>query len=736
MGSRWKIAKVVFVVGAVMLAGCSSGDDRSSDEPDTTVEASGNDGGAVDVADGFEARAAAYLATAADADVAPDASRDLVWRAVARLAAEPDGGPTELTVADLATITERIATFTDTTDFDLVALINLWFRSDHGERLDPATRDHIRGLITGFKYWYDEPQPAGTVDERWYWSENHQILFHTIEYLAGQEFPDEVFTNDGRTGRQHAEHAKPLIERWVEERARWGFSEWYSNVYYQEDLEATVALAEFSTDEDVATRGAIATDLVLYDLASHTFQGAFGATHGRSYKKDKMTALDEDTWDVSKLVLNDADLPYQSELGAVFLASATTYRPSATLAEIVVDDGDAPSKGDPGGIVEMARHSLAIDPLAPVTPNPPGPQGLAFDDPDNLMTWWGMAALTPWQTVVETTNEMTTYSLWQTALFSDFKPFEPLVKAAPPDTVRTLARSLAPQLNIGLLSEANTYTWRTDGAMLSTVQDFRKGQASQQHHVWQATFSPDAQVFTTHPRTATEAGVPWHENTDDWTGNASLPRSAQVRNVNISIYAPLFESKDVLQGSYQLYTHAYLPQEKFDEVVRDEHWTFARLGDEYLALYSWRTPDWVTYDPDAFDTNGLKEPFELVADGGPNNVWITEIGSAGADGSFDEFRKAITANEPVVRPLGDPNVVTTAFDVDWVSPSQGPMTFGWDRPLTVNGTEQPIAEYPRIESPWARVPFDSTSYVIKSGKETLRLDVTAPSRESSAPLTK
>src|SRR5206468_7581999 len=68
----------------------------------------------------------------------------------------------------------------------------------------------------------------------------------------------------------------------------------------------------------------------------------------------------------------------------------------------------------------------------------------------------------------------------------------------------------------------------SDLGMLSTVQDFRKGQASQQHHVWQATLSPEAQVFTTHPRTPTEPGVPWHSNSEDWTGNASLPRSAQL----------------------------------------------------------------------------------------------------------------------------------------------------------------------------------------------------------------
>ncbi len=723
MGRRLRSALVVLTAGAVVAVGCSSGKRATSPKAPAAK-------GTPTTSGGFATRAEAYLVTAASAEVSADASRDKVWKAVAQLASDAKSTPA-LTVDDLGIITGRIAEFSDTTDFDLVALLNLWFRSDHGKRLAPATADHIKGLMIGFKYWYDEPQPKGTIDERWYWSENHQILYHAIEFLAGEEFPDATFTNDGRSGSQHVDHARPLIEKWVEQRARYGFSEWYSNVYYKEDLLATLALAEFARDEDIATRGAIATDLAFYDLASHTFDGAFGATHGRTYKKDKMTALDEDTWDVSKLVLDDTDLPYQSTLGAVFLAAATRYRPPAVLGDIVADSGVAPTKGDAGGVVEMARHSLKLDPLAAVSADPPGPQGLAFDDPANLMLWWGMGALTPWQTAVESTNEMTKYDMWQEELFAPFRSFEPIIKAVTPETVRTLARSLAPQLNLGLLSEANTYTWRSDGAMLSTAQDFRKGQASQQHHVWQATLSPDAQVFTTHPGSATKAGVAWHENTDDWTGSASLPRSVQVRNVNISIYAPLFESKEALTGSYQEYTHAYLPQEKFDEVVRADNWTFARLGDEYLALYSWRTPSWVSYDLATFDTNGLKKPFELVADGGPNNVWITEIGSKGSNGTFTEFQKAITAHQPVVRPLGDPEANSTGFDVDWTSPSQGPITFGWDKPLTVAGTEQPIADYPRIESPWAQVPFDSTTYDIKSGKNSLRLDVTAPSRKSS-----
>lgn len=675
-------------------------------------------------------RALAYLENAAGETHDPASSRAKVWTAVAQLTT--GDGPVELTVADLDTITERFARFADTTDFDMIALINLWYRSDFGERLAAPTADHIRSLILGFKYWYDEPQPEGITDERWYWSENHQILFHTIEYLAGQAFPDETFTNDGRTGAEHRDGAQAQLERWIEQRARYGFSEWYSNVYYTEDLEAAVGLAEFAEDDDVATLGAIAADLVLADIAGHTLDGAFGATQGRTYKKDKMSGLDADTWDVSKLVFDDTEFEYRSSIGAVFLASAKKYQPPAVLAAMLAERGDEPTADDVGGTVEMARHSLDLDPLAPVTEDPEGPMGLAFDDPANLMTWWGMAALTPWQTVVESTGEMTTYNMWAAELFEPFRPFEPLVKAASPETVRELARSMAPQLNIGLLSTANTYTWRTDGAMLSTVQDFRKGQASQQHHIWQATLSPLAQVFTTHPRVATEPGKKWHENSDDWTGNGAMPRSAQFRNVNITMYAPLFASSEHLQGGYMDYTHAYFPQEHFDEVVTEGNWTFGRLGERYVAVYSWRAPRWQTYDPAAYDLNGLAEPFELVADGGPNNVWITELGAEASHGSFEEFRSAMIAAVPEVTPVGDPELHSTGFDVTWTSPSQGTLTFGWENPLVVDGTDVPLHDYPRIDAPWADVPFDSTAYAFSAGGETLRFDVAKRTREASA----
>ena len=93
---------------------------------------------------GFAARAARYLSVAAQHEPASDASRARVWRAAAQASL---GQQPELSVADLETITERFARFEDTTDFDMVALINLWYRSDFGAMVPEETAAHLLRLI-------------------------------------------------------------------------------------------------------------------------------------------------------------------------------------------------------------------------------------------------------------------------------------------------------------------------------------------------------------------------------------------------------------------------------------------------------------------------------------------------------------------------------------------------------------------------------------------------------------
>ena len=177
----------------------------------------------------------------------------------------------------------------DTADFRLATLIRiLWL---HGGSLDEPGRSRIRVALLGFKYWMDQPG----LDSMCYWSENHQVLFATGEYLAGKLFPNGVFTNDGKMGREHMAIARERLMVWLKHRWDYGFVEWYSNTYYVEDAAPLANLVDFAGedrggvagDAELAAKATIVLDLLHYDLASQSWRGAFVSTMGRGYERGK-----------------------------------------------------------------------------------------------------------------------------------------------------------------------------------------------------------------------------------------------------------------------------------------------------------------------------------------------------------------------------------------------------------------------------------------------------------------
>lgn len=88
-------------------------------------------------------------------------------------------------------------------------------------------------------------------DSMCYWSENHQLIFGTIELLAGQFYSDKVFYNLPITGRERMERAKKRLLDWFKYRYKYGFIEWHSNTYYEEDVAPLSLLIDFSEDEEI-----------------------------------------------------------------------------------------------------------------------------------------------------------------------------------------------------------------------------------------------------------------------------------------------------------------------------------------------------------------------------------------------------------------------------------------------------------------------------------------------------
>jgi hypothetical protein len=502
-------------------------------------------------------------------------------------------------------------------------------------------------------------------------------------------------------------------------------------VYYQKDVTPLLTLVEYADDEEIRTKAASILDIVLFDMSLHTLRGAFGVTHGRSYKKDKMGSLDDDTWNGVKLLFDESNYDYTSHGApdAALLARAQHYRMPQVILNV------AKSK-EP--FVDRERMSLPMPELGPVVADAQAPYGFSYTDPDDLVVWWGMGAMTAWPVVPLTIATLEQYGLWETTNFAPFVALRTFT--SDPRLAQNLAAQNARILGFGLLKEVSTYTYRTGDYMLSSAIDYRKGWFLAQAHSWQATLDANAVVFTTHAFRPPHKSTVWSDDTETgryWTGEASMPRSMQHENVAIHMYSPRYAQRSPAPFDffrYEPYTHAYFPQDHFDEVVQapatpSGTWTFGKLGDGYVALYSYRPVEWIVYDPNEYATKGMVLPFDLRANGGANNVWIAECGNRERWSSFEAFREAITAAPVTVMPLGNVESPGTPFDVVYESPSQGPIHFNWDDQPTVLGEPIPTSHFFRFDNPWSQTQYNSHITYIGAQGHGVAIDLEAGTRD-------
>ena len=669
----------------------------------------------------FQTRAADYLRFATQ-QLSPDNETSIAAHLL-RSRREPDfvWDPSLVTVDSLAGTWQMLDDWKDTGDFRVMYLH--WVLALGRDVLDPAVLAAIEQRLVDFRYRWDDPLPADRIDHKWFWSENHIVILAVDEYLAGMALPDRVFTVTGLTGAQHAERARAAILTWIHERALFGFSEWHSNVYMLKNITPLVTLVELCDDDELIRMATAALDLCLADVALHLQKGAYGATRGRTYKKDKMSSLDEATFGTAKLLFDDTDHGWTSstDTGATYLAGAQRYRVPDVIRRIAVSEQVATIR---------ERHGVPIDPHEPLSPDPQAAYGYDYDDPANLAFWWSQGALTSWQLVPTTLDAASRFRLWDTDLFAEYGALEQAA-AVGPALAQVAARELAPMAAFGVLSEAHTYTWRSPEVMLSSVIDHRAGDARDQAHAWQATLDPDAIVFTTHPSKPTPQSLDWRADSGYWTGSASMPRTAQHHNVAIHIYAPAYEPPtDPLLGpifGYLRETHAYFPQDHFDQVVQSQGWTIGRKGDGYVALWSAVPTTWRAYDPSVVATRGMVQPFDLVAEGSRSNVWIVEVARRADVGDFDDFVAAITsAPVEVTRPDG---VGGDAQRARYVSPSQGELVFSAREGFSVDGATVALKDHPRHDSPWGEVCHLGTFLTLTDGDSSLAIDFDKGVRE-------
>lgn len=617
--------------------------------------------------------------------------------------------PTSVHVSDWQETFDKLDSHRDTSDFDLMRLWVIW----HGYRnqLDPALADAMQQRLLEFRYWYTDPAPAAAQDHKWFWSENHQIIIHAMEYLAGRDLTGQTFAVTGWTGSRHAQRGEQFVTAWLDEKARWGFSEWHSDVYYPEDIQALLLLTTYA-EQPIADRAASLLDVMFLDLALHQIRGNMGVTHGRTYMKDKSRATSQNVYDIIEFLYGTSGSGHNpwADFGTLLLAGGDRYRLPLVLDRIA-------KSTDP--YTDIERMNVPFDPAAPVTDSPTAPPGVDFTSLESVPFWWERGAMAAWQVAPLTLRAVREYDLSGTDLFAPYGQITSL--PASDAATRHLARALQCQLNPGLLTQVDTVTYRSRSGMLSSAQDYRAGCLAYQVHAWQATLDENAVVFTTHPQN-TDRGL-WADDDRYWNGSATLPRVAQSEGTLIAAYSPGYDG-GADHENYLPMTHAFFPTQHFDEVIERDGWVVGRVGDAYVALWSWRPTRWA---PVAENPAGLTEPYDLIADGGADNVWITQLGDRATDGDLDTFVDQLAAVPPQVTSTdGSPG---PELEVTWETPGQGELRWGTQGPFTIAGEPRELPGV-RMTNPFVTVDAGTDRWHISANGAELELDLTTGQRHA------
>jgi hypothetical protein len=592
---------------------------------------------------------------------------------------------------------DRLVRREDTSDFKLPGLLWMMYKHGSSELLSQELLDDAKTVLLKHKYWPDErlnetewlPEPEPVDSEYWvpttdsmvYLTENHYILYASSGYLVGQLYPEETFGASDETGAQKMKTFRPRVMKWLELRYKSGFSEWLSNVYYDEDIPGLVALAELAEDEEIRRKAAMVLDLILADMALNQYAGNFGSTHGRTYE-DKMSGSRDNTGSTFALVFGLNEFR-PGNMSSSLLALSTSYQPPRVVYDIA-NDAARPE------MENRQRMGIRLEEAET--------WGLDVNHFEDGMTFMTLEAYTHYLTIGLWVEMLDAYGWWVHEDYEIFRDFEgvlrdPMVRVA-------FAKGAEKDITRNMRPEVNIYTYRTPSYMLSTAQDWRNphevdyvpnesGYGGDQQSIWQATLGFDAVAFTTHP-----GAERWDGPTPRyWTGYGTMPRAIQVKNVVISLY-DVDTTAMLYVPNQPLYTHAFLDRSKFDETAKQGGWFFAKKGDGYLALWaSDPDADWLPNDDPEHQDLG---DHEIIADG-EKTVWICELGSAAEYADFEAFKAAIVAASLSVDAEG--------LSVDYDSPSQGRLVMGWEGPVLQDGVEVDVSDYPRYENPYSGSGF-------------------------------
>lgn len=237
---------------------------------------------------------------------------------------------TDTAYACLENSLKKIEAKEDCADFYFSPMLMLI--SKYRKYISDDLYERIRKSILNFRFWFDEPGN----DVMWWFSENHALLFHIGQYLAGHMYTDEEFVVSGKKGLEQYQIGKERVEKWFDIFERYGFAEWNSATYIPVDLIGFFILYIMAPDEEIKNRAKAALDFTFKIMTYNSFAGIMSSSYGRAY---------EDTLKARQLVepnflswISYGEGYMTSGSRAVSLFCLSDYNPPSYNNEIKLED--------------------------------------------------------------------------------------------------------------------------------------------------------------------------------------------------------------------------------------------------------------------------------------------------------------------------------------------------------------------------------------------------------------
>ncbi|MCQ2792118.1 MAG: hypothetical protein MJ208_01195 [Bacilli bacterium] len=530
----------------------------------------------------------------------------------------------------------------DCSDFRVIRLLKLKFVGQDLLDKYPEINQKIKETLLGFKFWITE---LGN-DSMCYYSENHQMSFIACEYLIGKLYPNEIFTNDHKTGLEHQKFALERFNAWIELRNKYSYSEFYSSNYMPISLSALTFLYQYSDNDEMKKKCKKEIHTILRFFATNAFEDTWINASGRDYPRNVMNcSYDEphskiviDTvWGGSESAFNNYN-DVESIFTYCYLNDKSLQIPNE-IKNLYYEDET----------ITRRRFSLDVFDYKK--------EGLDNNDIKSLLMRLGSGALTNPGIFTLTIkllreNKQLYYNSFMSWIRLYYSPL--LSKLGLMDKLSKKFNFYNNRMGI---EESNVYTYRNKYFKMSTNQAHHINKLGAQMNTMVVTLPKGITVYTMHPNCENNnPNIDYSKAPSYFAGYNFAPFAVQDKNVAILIYNIPKRTKSFLYENKLFgcltktldYTHTFFPTELFDEYSVEGRFAFVRVKDSYLALITknelfLKQNSGYVMDATQGMLKDINKSFDLVQPG-RNTYWIYEL-SCKKDESFEEFKKRIKNNQ-------------------------------------------------------------------------------------------